>query len=169
MSSVPYLSLLMLVAQSISVLSVLIDPPESSMLSDTSRLITSTDSKHASEFVSISELNTPCGLLQYPIDDCLGLSLEYLGNGTDILNFRRTSNHFDRIYDQYRIHQNTRFRDFGMLFQNASQQNKYRSIDDVLHSIPLIPDVYIASTESDLKGLYNLHYRSRTNVLRGLQ
>lgn len=175
MTSLPLVSFLMLTTQSISVPFTLLDiddPPESPLTeSEESRLISSAESMHATQSSPVSEC---CGIsatprcLQHPIGDCLGLSLEYFGNKTDIQNFRRTSRHFDRIHDQYRIHQDARFENFGMLFQNDSQQIEFRSIEHLLQSIPLIPDVYVGSNEPDFEGLFALHHRSGRDVLRGL-
>ena len=61
--------------------------------------------------------------LRYPTDDCLVTSLEYLGNRSHIRNFRRTSKHFNQIYDRYKIRQNGKFRDFRVLFQDNPKKN----------------------------------------------
>lgn len=103
------------------------------------------------------------------IDDCLGTSLEYLGNKTYLRNFRTTSKRFNQIYAQYKIRQNAKFRDFKIMFQNRSQQNKYHSLNEMLNSIPLIPDLYVGfRNKSDLRSLFELHRRSNVHELRGL-
>ena len=116
------------------------------------------------------------------IEDCLGASLEYLGNGTDIQHFRRTCTLFNRIYDQYKVRQNEKFRNFRLLFERTSGRNKYRTLEEFLNSVPMAPDVYVdfgirvqnVSTHSghpfsfDVSRLMALHLRSRKNVVRGL-
>ena len=100
------------------------------------------------------------------MNDALSVSFEYLGNRADIQNLRRTSKRFTTIYDQYRIRQDARFHHFGLLFQNNSQRIKYRSLEGLLKSIPIYPDIYVSGY--DIGRLYNLHQRSRRHVFRGL-
>ena len=120
------------------------------------------------------------------INDNLAESLEYLGNGTDLQNFRKTCMHFNRIYDQYKARQNAKFRGFELLFRDDAQRNQYRSLDDLLDSVPMIPDVYVKfwTTEllrwhrrrgrrnfaypSDILRLVDLHRRSKRHALRGI-
>ena len=112
-------------------------------------------------------------------DDCLESSLEYLGNGTDLQNFRRACRHFNRIYNQYKVRQNANFQCFDMLFANTSPQNIYRSLDKLLNSVPMIPDVYVEfwddeqyrhnfSYSLDFHALITLQSRSKHYILRGL-
>ena len=113
------------------------------------------------------------------IVDCLGVSLEYFGNRTALLNFRRTCMLFNDLYIQYKLRQNTRFRCFEALYDNKSQGDKCQSFDDLLYSIPMVPGVYVEFWASDqyednftyspdVCRLIALHHRSRTNILRGL-
>lgn len=165
--------MLLFVAQCTLALSVLNDFQRLAEIpvadSENSRLLETTDLAHASRSSSIRSQHAPCESSHYLIDDCLAASLEYFGNNTDIQNFRTTSKRFNRIHEQFRMHQDARFSNIGLLFQNGSSQNKYRSIDQLLHSIPLIPNIYVGSSiESDIRALFDLHRRSGKYVLRGL-
>ena len=175
MSTLVSVSSLVLLTRSIAVLPTSIDicdPQESPINeSEESRLLVTphqTDSRRGSWCSAIGEQDTMSESQQYQIGDCLGASLEYFGNKTDIQSFRKTSRCFDSIHRQYQIRQNARFRNFRVLFQNDSQQNKYQSIDHLLHSIPLVPDVYLGSNKSDFQGLFHLHRRFGQEILRGL-
>ena len=120
-------------------------------------------------------------------DDCLGASLEFIRNGTDLLNFRRTCMRFNRIYRQYKVRQNARFHNFEMMFQipNDTQRTKcewQHCLHDVLYSVitaPMVSDVLVDFSTleqnrtnftypADIRSLMALHRRTRTNVLRGL-
>ena len=169
MSTVWDVSWTMLLSYCILPLSTLIgieDSPTNE--SEKSRLIVVPDSRCSLPCSSVSARSSHSESLRYPVDDCLGASLEYFGNKTDIQNFRRTSRHCDCIFEQYRIHQNSRFSNFGILFEIDSRPRKYRSIDHLLDVIPLVPDVYVGSNESDILYLFDLHLLSRQYVLRGL-
>ena len=140
-------------------------------------------SRHFSKIINIFR---PHSVPIHLIDDNLAESLEYLGNGTDLQNFRKTCMHFNRIYDRYKVRQNAKFRGFELLFRDDARRNQYRSLDDLLDSVPMIPDVYVKfwtneglrwhrrhgrrnfTIPSDILRLIDLHRRSKRHVLRGL-
>ena len=137
--------------------------------SETERLIDCDSRCSTWRSISPYESAVPSMEIEDPIHDCLGLSLEYLGSGSDLESFRMTSKEFNKIHAQYQRHRDTIFNNFGVLFEEDSQQNKYRSVEDMKQRVPLIPDVYVDfGDESNIKHLVAIHCRSNKHILRGL-
>ena len=108
--------------------------------------------------------------LMHQITDCLASSLEYLGRPRDFENFRRTSRHFEQIYQRYKGYQSQRFHDLNLLFTDSERECKrYGSLEELLQTIPCIPSVYFDVTSSrSVEALARMQYRVNQDIVRGL-
>ena len=109
--------------------------------------------------------------VRLPDDDPLALSLEYLGRRRDIENFRKVSEHFERIYQRFKRGQSRKFNEFKLIFQDSrdSQCTAYQSMDDLLECIPSMPDTYVdVLDDRNIDRLLRTHYVSNHEIYRGL-
>lgn len=114
--------------------------------------------------------STPKPSIELPPDDCLILSLEYLSRYKDLKSFRGSSKHFEEIYQRYKLHQTRKFHALDLLF-NCSHRDcrQFRSITELLVSVPCIPFVYIDPNNSQsIDTLSRNQHRAKLEIVRGL-
>lgn len=143
------------------------------MISSSSFMTCSPETPLLTSSAFTSSTDQPITMSQLQLaDDCLLRSLEYLCNGTDFINFKKSTRRFNRIHSQFMEQQFVHFNVLESFIADNLRRSKYRAIEDLLKSAPCISDLFadIKSPASprDVFKMYRIHHRSKQDVLRGL-
>lgn len=109
---------------------------------------------------------SPSLLIDLP-KDASSLIGQYLdGNKGDLRNWRRTSRHFNRQFDDP-----SRFQPLQVLFDQHQdlESQRYQSLNDLLQSVRCVPDVYVDVKDKEgIHSLARMHRLSDQEIFRGL-
>lgn len=105
-----------------------------------------------------------------PPADSMALSLEYFDRTKDLKNFRRTSKHFEEIYQLYKEHQAEKFQALHLLFTDSHRECKrYHSFEELLKTVPCIPGVYFdVNSNQSIESLSRMQFNSNRRIVRGV-
>lgn len=110
-----------------------------------------------------------CPIKSVPVD-CLTLALEYLCSARDLDNFKRTSDHFEKVYDCYKSRQSEKFVGFKVLLDHSRcRHGRRQSYQDLLQCVPCIHDVYLdVGNDTSIDALSRMHFFWNYKAVRGL-